>query len=74
MRITSETKVTFRCESCKKEEIVMLKDLPTTPKKFFILPVTVQCISCLRVVPAEVKEEDNESSDAVLGLSSRSGD
>ena len=60
MKITPETKVYLKCENCEKEEIVVLKDFPTTPKKFFILPITVQCISCLRVVFAEVREEDNE--------------
>ena len=68
MKITPETKVIFKCENCKKEEMVQLKDFPTTPKKFFILPVTVQCISCLRVVPAEVRKEDNENQNEMPGL------
>lgn len=56
-KFTPDTKCMFECTECNIKETVKLKDFPTTPKGFFILPITVQCINCLRVIPAIIYEK-----------------
>lgn len=58
MKFKPTTKVTFECKDCKVKEVVTLKDLPCTPKGFFVLPVAAQCIKCLKSVSASVEEKD----------------
>lgn len=55
-----ETKVRFECKKCNKVELVKLGDMPTTPKGTFIMPVTVQCITCLDIVSCVVRDEDQD--------------
>ena len=52
-----DTVVRITCE-CGQKEKLKLKDISATPKGYFILPSTMQCIDCLRTVDVCVYEED----------------
>ena len=58
MVYNQETKIKLYCEQCKVSEEMTLGDLGTTPKGYFILPVTLQCIKCLSVVAVEIPKEE----------------
>ena len=55
-----ETVARIECGKCNTSELVRLGDLPRTPGKLFMLPITAQCITCLSVVSCEILDEDQE--------------
>jgi hypothetical protein len=53
-----DTVVRYGCEECDKVELVKLGDIQTTPEGTFIMPTTVQCITCLNEIFGVIYDED----------------
>lgn len=60
MEFSTKTSVVLICKDCNTFERITLGDLPMTPKRLFVVPTTIQCISCMRVIPIciEAGKED----------------
>ena len=56
-----DTIARIECRKCGTSERVKLGDLPCTPGKLFILPITAQCITCLDAVLYEIHDEDQKN-------------
>jgi len=61
-RFSPNTIINLNCD-CGQNETIKLGDLPHTPGGKFVMPITMQCGSCLRCVSCEIHEDETVSTE-----------